>query len=83
MGIRHADKLMLATNTMNVLQSTPMGVLPDNERQIRPLRYARYLLRSTAVVENISTGTMVPVSERQVRPLTKLEPEQQKEAWQR
>jgi len=44
-------------------------------------RYARYLLASTEVVENVSGGTIVPVSESQARPLARLEPEQQREAW--
>jgi len=37
MGIRHADKLMLSAKSMKILESTPMGVLPQNERQARPL----------------------------------------------
>lgn len=37
MGIRYADKLMLSASTMDVLQTTPMGVVPINERQARPL----------------------------------------------
>jgi len=34
-------------------------------------------------VENVSGGTVVPVSERQARPLARLEPDQQKQAWQK
>ena len=37
LSIRYADKLMLTVKTMDVLQNTPMGVLPSNERQVRPL----------------------------------------------
>lgn len=44
-------------------------------------RYARYILASTKVVQNISTGTIVPVTESQARPLSKLEPDQQRAAW--
>ncbi len=47
-------------------------------------RYARYLLTGKETVDNLKGGTMVPVSERQIRPLTKLEtPEEQREAWQK
>jgi hypothetical protein len=37
LSIRYADKLMLATRTMDTLQNTPIGVLPSNEAQVRPL----------------------------------------------
>jgi len=37
LSIRYANKLMLATKTMDSLQSTPIGVLPANEAQVRPL----------------------------------------------
>jgi len=48
-------------------------------------QYATGLIRATNVIENLKTETMVsvfPVSERQARPLTRLEPEQQRQAWQ-
>jgi len=48
-------------------------------------RYAYLQIESSVVVENLrSTGTdLLPACERQVRPLTKLEPQQQSEAWER
>ena len=48
--------------------------------------YANYLVSATSVIDNLSeTTTMVvkPESERQARPLAKLEPSQQREAWQK
>lgn len=44
-------------------------------------RRARMLIDAAGVVENLATGTIVPVNEAQARPLTKLEPDQQREAW--
>jgi len=45
-------------------------------------RYARYLIASTETIKNLESGTMVPVNERQARPLTKIkDPEMQREAW--
>jgi hypothetical protein len=44
--------------------------------------YANKMIAATEVVGNL--GTMVPIlpeNERQARPLTHLEPEQQREAW--
>lgn len=49
-------------------------------------RYAYYLIDSAAVIENVHHGAQIevlPENERQTRPLARLEPEQQKEAWQR
>jgi hypothetical protein len=49
-------------------------------------RYARHLISAAETITNIKTGTMVPVlpkSERQIRPLTSLEPDQQRDAWRR
>jgi hypothetical protein len=47
-------------------------------------RYANLLIVSSDVVANLGTMVpMLPTSERQVRPLSVLEPEQQREAWQR
>ena len=46
--------------------------------------YANYLISSTTVINNLSdVTTMVvkPTSERQCRPLAKLEPQQQVQAW--
>ena len=40
-------------------------------------RHAYRLIDSARVIENVSHGTQAPESERVVRPLTKLEPEQQ------
>jgi len=37
LSIRYADKLMLSAKTIKVLESTPIGVLPQNESQTRPL----------------------------------------------
>lgn len=44
---------------------------------------AAQLIDASAVVENLSTNGLqkLPGSERQCRPLTPLEPEQQREAW--
>ena len=42
--------------------------------------YANKLIASSQVIENLNKGTIVPKTESQARPLTKLEPEQQKEA---
>ncbi len=43
-------------------------------------RHAYRLIDSAMVIENVSNWTQAPATESQVRPLTKLEPEQQKEA---
>lgn len=46
--------------------------------------YARYLMLSAGVMDNIKTVTIVtPSTESQARPLSKLEPDQQREAWTR
>lgn len=46
--------------------------------------YARYLMLSAGVMDNIKTVTIVtPATESQTRPLSKLEPAQQREAWQK
>ncbi|MBW2631052.1 MAG: hypothetical protein JRC90_04705 [Deltaproteobacteria bacterium] len=45
--------------------------------------YANYLVASTDVMENLTTIVVKPANEGQTRPLTKLEPELQKEAWQK
>lgn len=45
-------------------------------------RHAYRLIDSAKVFENVSRGTQIaPATERQARPLTSLEPEQQIEAW--
>jgi hypothetical protein len=47
-------------------------------------RQAYRLMEAAAAVENVSHGTQrIPDNERQTRPLTRLEPEQQREAWHR
>jgi hypothetical protein len=48
----------------------------------RPRAYQ--LIEAATVVGNLSTmvDKQIPISERQTRPLTKLEPEEQREAWQ-
>lgn len=43
--------------------------------------YAYKLIAAKEVAENVDHGIQTPTSERQVRPLTELPPEQQKEAW--
>ena len=45
---------------------------------------ANYLIAGAEVFENLTTNgcQKLPTKERQVRPLTKLEPDQQREAWQ-
>lgn len=74
------------------LKSSPLGeVLPTFEDYCRErwgftARRARYYLSAAEVMHNLETGTMVPLlptSERQARPLTRLEPEQQRAAWAR
>ena len=46
--------------------------------------YAYRLIGSASVVDSVSPmGDKKPENERQVRPLTKLDPEKQREAWQR
>jgi len=48
--------------------------------------YAYRLIDSAKVIENVDHGQQdlpAPTSERQTRPLARLEPEQQKEAWQK
>ena len=45
--------------------------------------YANKLIASSQVIENLNKGTIVPKTESQARPLTKLEPEQQKEVWEK
>lgn len=41
------------------------------------------LIASAEVLQNVNHGLQIPTSERQTRPLAKLEPEQQQEAWQK
>lgn len=43
--------------------------------------YAHYLIESSKVINNVHNCEQIPANERQIRPLTKLEPELQKEAW--
>ena len=46
--------------------------------------YANKLIASSQVISNLGTTVPIqPISERQARPLTKLEPEQQKEVWEK
>jgi len=47
-------------------------------------RYARQLMAATETVDNIKSVTTgnTPISERQTRPLARLDLEQQLEAWQ-
>jgi len=45
--------------------------------------YAYKLMASSEVVENVYPGIQRPTSEKQVRPLAKLEPEKQRQAWQK
>ena len=47
--------------------------------------YARYLIDAASVTDNLhhGEGCLLPANERQARPLAQLEPEQQREAWQR
>ena len=53
---------------------------PPRERWQFARNYANKLIASSQVIENLNKGTIVPKTESQARPLTKLEPEQQKEA---
>jgi len=43
--------------------------------------YAYYLIDASKVVQNVHHGGQIPATERQARPLAKLPPEQQQEAW--
>ena len=43
--------------------------------------YIHRLMNSAKVVENLPIGKYLPQTESQARPLTKLEPETQREAW--
>jgi hypothetical protein len=43
--------------------------------------YSRMVMKSAEVCQNLSTMVDTPQTERQVRPLTLLKPEQQSEAW--
>jgi hypothetical protein len=49
-------------------------------------RHVNYLIAASLIIENITMGTnssqILPTSEVQVRPLAKLEPQQQQEVWQ-
>ena len=45
--------------------------------------HANRLIESVSIKENLATIVVKPTSESQTRPLTHLEPEQQKEAWQK
>jgi len=45
--------------------------------------YAHYLIDSVKVIENVNNCLQIPATESQTRPLARLEPEQQREAWQR
>lgn len=45
--------------------------------------YANYLISSNAVLENLTTIVVKPQTESQTRPLAKLQPEQQRTAWQK
>ena len=44
---------------------------------------ASQLIAASGVVENVNNCLQKPTTESQVRPLTKLEPEQQKEVWEK
>jgi len=46
-------------------------------------RRAYQLMEAATVVQNVNHGSQMPTSERHVRPLAKLEPEQQRIAWER
>jgi hypothetical protein len=45
--------------------------------------YANKMIGSSEVIDNLNTiVSVLPITESQVRPLTKLDPEQQQQAWQ-
>lgn len=46
-------------------------------------RYAYYLIDSASVLENVNNCSQKPITESQARPLSRLEPAQQREAWQK
>ncbi len=45
-------------------------------------RNAYYLMEAASVIENVNNCSQIPVTESQARPLSKLEPAQQRAAWQ-
>jgi protein gp37 len=67
------------------LYRTSHGTFEDycRERWSMERRHAYRLIDAAQVVENVSNWTQIPVTESQARPLTVLEPEQQREVWQR
>ncbi len=48
-------------------------------------RNAYFLIDAAVVVENVNQGSQIPApeNERQARPLARLEPDKQREAWQK
>jgi hypothetical protein len=45
--------------------------------------YAFYMIESARVIENVHNCERIPMTESQTRPLARLEPDQQREAWQK
>jgi len=46
-------------------------------------RYAYFLMDSATVIEDVNNCSQKPINEAQTRPLARLEPEKQREAWTR
>jgi len=44
-------------------------------------RYTYYLIDSANVIQNVNNCSQIPATESQTRPLSQLEPEQQREVW--
>ena len=63
------------------LERPPAMTFEDycRERWGMARNYANKIISAAAIADNL--GTTVPISERQLRPLTQLEPEKQKEVW--
>jgi hypothetical protein len=45
--------------------------------------YAFYMIESAKVIDNVHICEQIPATESQTRPLAKLSPDQQREAWQK
>ena len=57
--IRHCDRLMSAAGTVKALESGPIGLVPQNEAQVRPLTQLE-----TAEAQQEAWGTAVEVEQK-------------------
>jgi hypothetical protein len=80
MSIRHADRLMLTARTVEALESGPVGPVPVNERQARPLTKLAGPVLQKAWKEAVETAPAGRVTaahvERVVRTITGEDAEQ-------